>query len=168
MGQLGDLAPTFFGEAGPKPQASDLDALLGTRWVLGELFFTLSQVIVNPMAFLFFLVLLRVVLRNSWAALTVFVTLFTLLNWPESNLVVFAVLAQIIIWTAFGLCMMRFGLVAFVSAAFISMLFTQPLTLDLTTWYAGSALTMLAAGVAFIVTAFRVSLGGRPLLSENE
>ncbi len=32
----------------------------------------------------------------------------------------------------------------------------------------GSALTMLAAGVAFIVTAFRVSLGGRPLLSGNE
>ncbi len=166
--QLGELAPTFFGEAGPTPAGNDLDALLGTRWVFGELFYTLSNVIVNPMVILFFLVLLRVVLRNSWVALAVFVALFTALGWPESDIVVFGVLTTAAVWTAFGLCLMRFGLVAFISAAFISMLNNQPLTLDFTTWYAGSTLTMLAAGVAFILAAFRVSLGGQPLFSEDE
>ena len=168
VGQLGDLGPTLVGEAGNTPTAADFDTLLGTHWVLGELFQTLSQVILNPMIFLFLLVLLRVVVRSSWGALAVFVALFTVLNWPAAEPIVFEVLANVIGWTAFGLCMMRFGLVAFIAAAFISILLSNPVTLDFTAWYAGSAFTMLASAVAFVLAAFHISLGGRPLLSEDE
>ena len=45
---------------------------------------------------------------------------------------------------------------------------SRTLGLDLDTWYAGNTLAMLAAGVAFIVAAFRISLGGRPLFSEDD
>lgn len=110
---------------------------------------------------------MRVMVRSSWGALAVFVALFTVLNWPAADPVIFGILANVTIWTAFGLCMMRFGLVAFIAAAFISILLSKPVTLELTAWYAGSALTMLAAAVAFILAAFHVSLGGRPLFSED-
>ena len=168
LDELGKLAPTFFGEAGPIPFGTDFDTLLGTRWVLAEVFSSLRQVILMPMIVLFLLVLLRVVLRNSWVTLAVFVALFALLGFTAGKLAVFGVLATIVIWTALGLCMMRFGLVAFMSAWLINSVSNQPLALDLTTWYAGNTLTMLAAGVAFIVATFRVSLGGRPLFSEDE
>ncbi len=164
---LGEQVPTFFGEAGPTPSRTDLDTLMGTRRVLGEVFFSLREVILMPMILLFLLVLLRVVLRNSWVALAVFVAIFALLGFTGGTFVVFGILVSIVIWTAFGLCLMRFGLVAFMSAWLINLLSSQPLTLDLTTWYAGNTLTMLAVGVAFIVAAFRVSLGGRPLFSEE-
>ncbi len=168
LDELGNLVPTFFGEAGPKPSGTDLDTLMGTRRVLGEVFFSLREVILMPMILLFLLVLLRVVLRNSWIALAAFVAIFALLGFTDGTFVVFGILVSIVIWTAFGLCLMRFGLVAFMSAWLINLLSSQSLTLDLTTWYAGNTLTMLAAGVAFIVAAFRVSLGGRPLFSEDE
>ncbi len=166
--ELGKLAPTFFGAAGPTPSGNDFDILMGTRWVLGEMFFILRQLILMPMVLLFLLVLLRVVLRNSWVALAAFVALFALLGFNAGEFAVFGVLASIVIVTSLGLCLMRFGLVAFMSASLVSSLNNQPLTLDLTAWYAGNSLTLLAAGVAFIVAAFRVSLGGRPLFSEDE
>ncbi len=168
LDELGRMAPTFFGDAGPTPSGNDFDTLMGTRWVLGEVFFTLRQVILMPMIVLFLLVLLRVLLRNSWVALAVFVAIFALLGFTAGKFAVIGIVTNAIIFTAFGLCIMRFGLVAFMSASLVNTLNNQPLSLDLSTWYAGNTLTMLAAGVAFIVTAFRISLGGRPLFSEDE
>ncbi len=65
---------------------------------------------------------------------------------------------------------MRFGLVSIISGYFFAneLLASQPLTLDFSTWYAGSTLTALAAGVAVILFAFRASLGGRRLFAEDD
>ncbi len=167
--QIGHIAPTFYGQAGAQPNSTDLDTLLGTRWVLGEVFNSMYNVIATPMILLFLFVLFRVVLHNSWLALALFVSLCVFLNLPDSGQVAIAALTQAVTWTAVGLTIMRFGLVAFISTFFfaVELLGDQPVTLDFSTWYAGSTLTALGAGIGLLLFAFRVSLGGRPLLAED-
>ena len=168
--RLGDLAPTFFGEAAEMPGISDLDNILGTRWVLGDVFLSMYQIVGTPMVFLCLLVLLRVLLRNSWLALTAFVALQIFLGLPDSDYAAIWALTRGITWAAIGLAMMRFGLVTFMAAFFfaVELLGNQPMTLDFSTWYAGSTLTALGAGIAIILVAFRTSLGGHKLFAEDE
>ncbi len=167
--QLGNVAPTFFGRAPAQPTSTDLDTLLGTRWVLGEVFSSLHNVVVMPMVLLFFLVVFRVLLRSSWLALAAFVALSVFLGLPDSEHAAIWAVTQGITWAAVGLTIMRFGLVSFMAAFFfaVELLGNQPMTLDFSTWYAGSTLTALAAGVAVILFAFHTSLGGRPLLADD-
>ncbi len=168
--QLGYLAPTFFGQASDRPSSTDLDTLLGTRWVLGEVFSSMYNVVATPMILLFLLVLFRVVLRNSWLALAAWVGITIFLGLPDSEHAAIWAVTHGVTWTAVGWFIMRFGLVSFIAAFFFGseLLGGQPVTLDFSTWYAGSTLTALGAGVAVILVAFRASLGGRPLLAEND
>jgi serine/threonine-protein kinase len=164
--QLGNLAPTFFGDAAAQPGGTDLDNLLGTRWVIGEMFSSMQNVIATPMTFLFLLVLFRVLLRNSWLALAAFTALFVFLGMPDSEHAVIWAVTYGITWAAVGFFMIRFGLVSFMAAFFFAseLLGGQPFTLDFSTWYAGSTLTAMATGVAVLLFAFRTSLGERKLL----
>ncbi len=168
--QLGNIAPMFYGAATGIPTSTDFDTLLGTRWVLGEVFHSLRHVAVTPMSLLFLLVLFRVVLRNSWLAVAGFVSFIVLVGLPDHETAWIWGLTQTLTWTAIGVFMMRYGLVSIIAAYFFAneMVGNQPLTLDFSTWYAGSTLTALAAGVAVIVFAFRTSLAGRALLSDGD
>lgn len=168
MELLAMIAPTFWGEAAASPRAPNLDTLLGSHWVMGVVFKALFTSVANPLVFLFFLVLLQVVLRNSWIALVAFVAIITLLTLPGTG--VFIIAAGLVQWSLIGYFMMRFGLVAVIATAFfgIEILQGQPLTLDFSTWYAGSTLLALGTAVAVILWAFRTSLGGRPLFAEEE
>ncbi|MCP3960914.1 MAG: serine/threonine protein kinase [bacterium] len=168
--RLGDLVPTFFGDAQDWLNVTDLDTLLGTRWVLGEMCFAVRHAIYTPMTFLFLLVLFRVVLRNKWLALAAFVGTSIFLGLPDSEYAAVWAVTHSITWVAVGLVMMRYGLVSFIAAFFLAveLMGNQPLTLDFATWYAGSTLTALAVGVALVLYAFRVSLGGRALLAADE
>ena len=79
-----------------------------------------------------------------------FAALFFFLNLPDSEYALFYGATQGLIFGGVGYFAMRFGLVAVVSAFFVGnqLLERQPMTLDFSTWYAGSTLTALAAGVA--------------------
>jgi uncharacterized SAM-binding protein YcdF (DUF218 family) len=57
----------------------------------------------------------------------------------------------------------RFGFLAFTIALFVAqLLLNDPLTLDLSRWYAARGLLPLGLILALAVWAFRVSLGGKP------
>ena len=60
---------------------------------------------------------------------------------------------------------MYFGLVSTITGYLLAIELTQdhPLTLDFSTWYAGSSLVALGACVALIVYSFHTALGGRSL-----
>ncbi|MEM7586117.1 MAG: serine/threonine-protein kinase [Acidobacteriota bacterium] len=168
--QLGDQAPRWFGGAPARPNVTDLDTLLGTHWVIGEFFFSLRHALVDPMSILFLLVLARVLLRNAWLASAAFVAIFVFNNVPQHEMAWIAGIALTVTSAAIVIFMTRFGLVTLVAAYFFinELASNQPLTLDFSTWYAGSSLTALAVGIAVIVFAFRTSLAGRPLLPESE
>ena len=102
-------------------------------------------------------------------AVAAFTALFVFLGLPSSHAAIWAATYGIT-YAAVGVFMIRFGLVSFMAAFFFGgeLLRGQPLTLDLSTWYSGSTLVALAAGVAALLFAFRTSLGDRKLLPESE
>ena len=65
-------------------------------------------------------------------------------------------------------CLVRFGLAALIAFIFFqNLMYKFPLTLDLSTWYAGQSLLVLAVATAVAICAFVVSLAGRPLFQRD-
>ncbi|MEM7356992.1 MAG: serine/threonine-protein kinase, partial [Acidobacteriota bacterium] len=54
MHQLGAILPMLVGKAQAMPRAIDFDTLLGTHWVLGEMFDALRVMATDPLAYLLF------------------------------------------------------------------------------------------------------------------
>jgi serine/threonine-protein kinase len=164
--QLPDLLPAWLGAAPGPPSGTDFDTLLGTRWVVGELFWGMRHSIRNPMFILVVLVLFRFTLRNSWVALAALVAVQTATNvLGEQEHLWIHISVSALVWTLAGLFLMYFGLVSTITGYLLAIELTRdhPLTLDLSTWYAGSSIVALAAGVAIILYSFYVCLGGRSL-----
>ena len=116
--------------------------------------------------FLFFLFLLRALLRKQWAAAIVYVVV-TAIFYTTGNQADYApvVLVSGLITNALTVFLLiRFGLLAVVAAGvFNDILGSFPLTTQMSSWYAGMSLTgiLLMAAIAFY--GFYTSLGGRPV-----
>jgi hypothetical protein len=116
---------------------------------------------------LFIFVMSRAVFRRYWVAVAltylVFVTAFTQSFSPPGapmSLVLFAS----------GLCvavilyiLLRWGLLAALAMAMVYFGLFEPLTLDVSSWYAGRSYFVLAACAALAIYGFAVSLGGKPM-----
>jgi serine/threonine-protein kinase len=121
------------------------------------------------LTFFFALFVLRTLLRRDWLAAAV-ASLFGLFmegsvvnspDWPIK-----AVVYSIVYFTIF-IVLLRFGLVATISAVFFINSFNgMPLGMDWTTWYAPYALATLALLLAITAVAFWRSLGSRGLLGD--
>jgi hypothetical protein len=127
------------------------------------------------------LLLLRVILRRNWAAITgVTIVLGAVMTADlygsanlaapafgtvvAKNVIASAVPAVVFVSLLVFVCF-RFGLVAGIAAMFVEHnLIWGAQTLDMSTWWAGDALVVLGLLVLLILYAFRISLAGRPLL----
>jgi serine/threonine-protein kinase len=119
-----------------------------------------------PLAYVFLLVLLRVLLRREWAAVAVWIVILSLqlLLASEARLVV-GVLALLEMLTFYGV-IRRFGLVAMMVAGFVLQVSLDfPVTFDSSAWYAGYGYVALAIVAAIAVYGFRTSLAGRPVFA---
>jgi len=162
--ELATWIPVWLGHAPGRPGMPDADTLLGARWVVGELFWASRHSIRNPMFVLVVLVLFRFVFRNSWIALAALV-LVQIVTQVQGDPLWLHIALHALIWSLAGLFLMYFGLVSTITGYLLAIELTQdhPLTLDFSTWYAGSSLVALGASVALIVYSFHTSLGGRSL-----
>jgi hypothetical protein len=121
------------------------------------------------LTFFFALFVLRTLLRRDWLAAAV-ASLFgifmegSVVNSPDWQIK--AIVYGIVYFTIF-IVLLRFGLVATISAVFFINSFNgMPLGLDWTTWYAPYALATLALLLAITAVAFWRSLGSRGLLGD--
>ncbi len=166
--QLHYLAPTWFGLPPPSPLSGALGAIVGPRPFVARFLMNVPEAIYLPMIFLLVLLLLRVVVRNRWAAVTVFFGLVVAL-YPlpvttanvAIDLVARAVFGAILI----GLLLRRGVFVLMVQMFFTTMLLQLPLTFDTSQWYAWTAITAMAGVTATAAYGFWASLAGRPLLT---
>jgi serine/threonine-protein kinase len=139
--------------------------LLGVRDAAHDLFTGLLWSGVFPLAYLFFLVLFRKLLRRQWLAATATFLVFSaggLLGAPEYS-------PSLLLIPLFGavqlLVLMRLGLLAELAVVAVSgVLSAFPVTATLSTWYAGYGVFAMVAVAALAFYAFRVSLAGRPML----
>ena len=142
----------------------EVELLLGLRSTLGVVLQEALYAIRNVLMYFFILFILRMLLRSQWAAIVAFTAFFTLLNaLGNDEMWVGAVIGLLYFGTA-AFVIVRFGgLLAFVVGAFVSpLLFDVILTRDLSAWYFGNTLFLLAIVAALAGWAFYTATGRRP------
>ena len=164
------LAPELIGHAGSRPANLDWDTLLGPRWVIGELFLAMRHIFVNPMTALFVVVFLTFLTRSRWVGMGLLIVLFSV---PSIDVIqelpVVQIPLAVLIGVVFVATLVRIGLVATMSAYLIlGELTFHPLTLDFSTWYAGSTLIPLLLVVVITLFGFFTSLGGQSLIRDDD
>jgi hypothetical protein len=157
----------------------------GLRENLALLFKALQSSVYQLLIGVILLLLLRVILRRTWAAAVGFIivlgTMFALANYGydlpngavvSGSLVATNVLASVAPTMLYvSLCafvLLRIGLVAGITTMlFVTSMRLGAQTLDMSNWWAGDSLLSLGVLLLVVLYAFRISLGGRPLLKNG-
>ncbi len=135
--------------------------LSGLRSTLGVVLQQVPYAIRNGLLYFFLLFVLRVLLRNQWAAAVVFVGMFTLLNALSNDPPWLGALMGFTYFGTGALVVLRWGLLSYAVAHFItSILLNLPATVDTSVWYFGNMLLLAGIAVALAAWGLYTSLGG--------
>jgi len=152
------------GSAG-EPVITALDPLQGFRLTAAGSLNSLANSLFGPLLILFILFVLRVLLRNQWAAAGVCVIIIAVLNtgaptaYFVPDFIVNSIQGVLLIFV-----MIRFGLVAAIACSSLSdYLLGVPRTLDFSQWYASMGMLPLVLMAAVAIYAFYKSVAGRPI-----
>jgi serine/threonine-protein kinase len=163
----------FYRLRGLAPMPPDVPSgALGARFVAGTILNHAYMTLFFAMGMLFFFFVLRVVLRRDWLAAIAWVATYVGLiygtgpsigdAWPEFVLIgaVFSIL---------GVVLVRFGFLTMATAFVVGGLPVDCATLPLipSRWYFGYSLVPILVTAAIAGYAFWISLGGRPLFSDD-
>ena len=141
-----------------------LSPLVGTRFVMNSLLTIGFSALFNVLLLFFILFLFRLALRRDWLMAAAFVAL-TVVQGSLRGAAFLDIAAGAAVAAMMVTVILRLGFVAFCVAIIVNSLLTlYPLSTDLGAWYgtptlfAGAVLAVVAFG------AFRIALGGKPLL----
>lgn len=164
---LAAFAAKILGEAPPWPLTPNMRTLSGARFMLAQTLDGLDDSVTITLLMALGLVILRMIFRNSLvAAIGVGVSI---------ALVIFAeggagrgpvsLVSPVLIGAITSFVLLRFGVLAFASCVFVATaLMRLPVSLDLSSWYAGTAaIITLALIVLPVVGAARCAIGDQPL-----
>ena len=139
----------------------DLSLFYGPHMIVAQVSMQLVASIFLTLAAAFIVSMMRILLRNTWAAAIVPCLLLPLLSFLggySEYTILLAVFLPIYFFV-----FLRFGLLALMAFVFFMILFLSfPSTIQVE-WYSEVVLTGLALRIAFVLYAFYTSLGGRPL-----
>jgi len=141
------------------------DFLLGGRYIIAYLFEAPFGAVYAPIVYLFFLLLLRMILRRVWLVVLVFCLLTVgtvFVDAPEHWYL--ALFWALVSAAAFLFLMIRLGILAFCFSSLIADLTTN---LDFSAWYSGGDCATLVFAAILVAYGFWISLAGRPLLGER-
>ena len=157
------LAPALLGLPTGTPQLGWPEPFLGGADLVGSFFEIQSKAFFAPVAWLFLILMLWIVLRKQWLAVAVFFLFYAGMNVLSGDHLVLDLLFGSLGGALLLFVLLKFGLVALMAMfLFQYMLTVYTITTDLSAWYAGS--TLFAVGICAAVTlaAFLTALGGRP------
>jgi serine/threonine-protein kinase len=164
---LEQLVPGWLDPALCLPLATNTGTLHDARWVVAQFFSVLAEFVQAPMVFLLILALFRFLLRKQWLAVGLFILIFSAGFSLDSEYFYVGLISRVLKGSLVAFATVRFGLVAGLSAFFISVLPIKfPLTMDFTTWYANSSLLALLAAAGLAIYAFWVSQSGQRLMRQ--
>jgi hypothetical protein len=153
------------------PQLPSAIMLMGTRFALSLVIQIVRRAMVNAMQIVAIVVLLKIVVKNTWLVLL----LGTVLVLPLAMSGTFAG-QQLALEIGIALCgialvfavLLRFGLLSLVITFYVFLAIEAfPLTLDLSKPYAGSVMMLLAAIAGLSLFGFYASRGDEPLFGRS-
>jgi serine/threonine-protein kinase len=166
MGLVPVLLPNWIPLSGMTPQAPSRALLLGPASTIARVLERLSHGPLDALGFMTMFAFGLVVLRRRWLAagfLGLFVILVASGDAGENYLVMLP--TAIVAAAAFVFVALRSGVLAVAVILVVTpLLVTTPLTLDVSRWYAGRGLVVIAAILSLAIWAFWTSLGGRRAL----
>ena len=163
-----EIGLLFRMRAGDSPQFPSQDYLMGIRLAAGSWLSTLMISILGTLLFFFTLVLLRVLVRNTWFAAALFVALFTIPKVLGSGHLVVDLLVWGTIYAIAAVAVVRFGLLVLGIASLIAnVLLNLPYTLDFSYWYAAQCVFIVLIFVAIGIWGAYTSLAGKPLWKDE-
>jgi serine/threonine-protein kinase len=153
------------------PRMPSLDDLLGTRFVLAQVGNQVFNALLNALFVVFGMVLLKIVVRREWAAVTVAIALFSFTSaralemdaaWAINLAGVILVIAIIV------LTVKNLGLLATVVLFLASSIIADAaFTLDTSKWFFTDSLIILLIPMTMAAYGFYASRGGEPLLGRR-
>jgi hypothetical protein len=165
---MASASSLLFDRGKADPFTGSTEVLLGLRPTLGLFFTALPHAIRDALFFFFLLFLLRVVLRNQWAAVTAVALLFASLNMLQSDDPVFAGVANLIANAMMAIMILRFGLLSLSATIIVGTLYLnlEP-TLNFSAWYARDTEFALVLIVALAAWACYTSMAGGRLWNRD-
>jgi hypothetical protein len=158
------FGPTWMGISSPPPPPFALgETLTSFRETGFRIFVNQYSAVQFGLVFLFMLVLLRLLVRNTVAAMLLWCLLVgSPLNWMSLlHAWVFGLVRAMLLLFA----LWRGGLLSLVVTLFVMFsLLEVPLTLDLAAWYAARALPVVLVLFGLSLYGFKTALAGKPLL----
>ena len=129
----------------------------------------MTTVLTVPFFFLLFILLLRIVLRRQWLAVTVFVLIMSSQFVARPVPVWITLPIGLALFSAISIAAVRYGLVSLMVLFLFSTLDKDfPLTTDLSAWYAGRSVFAIIIFSAIAIYGFYIALAGRPLFGRLE
>jgi hypothetical protein len=111
---------------------------------------------------------LRVLLRKPWLAALAFVAVWTAIKTFDSHHPLLDIATFAAIYAIAAFVVLRFGFVSLAVGIFVAdLLVNIPITLDLSMWYMGGSLFVLATVCGLAAWGFHTSLGGQKVLKED-
>jgi len=144
----------------------NLDSIISGRRFLGWFFGSMAIFILFPLLVFFVLFLMRALLRKEWLVAILFVVI-AITPGILFGMTAGFVVVNIFFFLGIFLLAVRYGLFAVVVAFWISQILVQPLTVNLSAWYAGTSFAVVLVVLALAVYGFRTALGGQRLFGEG-
>lgn len=146
-----------------------LEALRGARQLITAL--AVDHTFATQMNSLFpvlVLVVLRLILRRTWLACLAFVIIATMAFWPVFSSPIPHLIFAPIVLALFLLLFFRFGFLSVVASGTTAVfLQSMPITYEVSSWYFGVTLTVMALILGLAIYGFRVSLAGKPVFKDE-
>jgi Protein kinase domain len=144
------------------PAWGDTDVLLGVRAGAARLIMQVLYAVRSALLFFYLLFLLRVLLRNQWAAAAAFALIFAAIDALDSASPWFEGATTLLYFSMLAVAVLRWGLTTLAVALFVAnLLLNFPATVDLSAWYVGPSTLLLAFPVVLAIWGFYRSIGGK-------
>jgi eukaryotic-like serine/threonine-protein kinase len=153
------------------PDVPSLEELLGTRFVLAQVGNQVFNAVLNALFVVFGMVLLKIIVRREWAAVTVAIALFTFTTSRSigDSPAWFISLAAVVLFIAVIVLTVKYlGLLSTLMLFLVDFIISNtPFTLDVSRWFFADSLIALLIPLAMAAYGFYVSRGGEPLFGRR-
>ena len=138
------------------------ELLLGVRGMSRHLIMQVLYAVRSALLFFYLLFILRVLLRNQWAAALAFVLLFAVIDALDSATPLFEAATTFVYFSMLAVAVLRWGLTTLTVALFVgNVLLNVPATTDFSARYLSVSTLELAIPLALAALAFYTSIRGR-------
>jgi serine/threonine-protein kinase len=165
IARVANLLPGWMGKT-PETPDSTLDFIIlgGIHYTIGDILLNLALYLFGALTLFFIFFLVKLLLRNQWAAVAVVVALFAVPSMFGENPILHTVEGVLVFGTAL-LILVHFGLLALLVAMCVNnVLQAYPLTGHFSEWYAQPTIIVFMMVMALAVFGFYTSTAGKSRL----